>query len=139
MRKSEKEHARYVSVMQALSLEERWELCRIRDVLLLGMFEPTEVHIPTSFVILKDKIATPETAHERLEEGMKWIDRLESLEPSVQGALEGDISSIGHFWGKIMGMFQGDYMYFYFIDELTGEIVQGNEEDFQYPIEIKVG
>lgn len=152
MLEAERKHSRYASIMRELSLEEQWEFRRARDVLLFGLFESTNDYTPTSFVILKEKLPeyahgqeqSPRAAKERLDEGMRWVNSFESLGPCVRGALAGDVRAIGQFWGKIHGMFEGDYMYMYFVDELTGEpvsVVQCDDDDDvkakgQYPIEI---
>jgi len=135
---------RYQDIVNALTVEERWELTRAKDVLLLGTFEPLSVQIPTSIVVLRRKLPTikPEEmtkreAQKRLAEGIKWIDVFDNLMLSVRGALEGDVSSIGHFWIEITGFFRGDNMYMYFIDELTGEpVVPPEGGSTSYPIEI---
>lgn len=134
----------YQDIVNALTVEERWELTRAKDVLLLGMFEPVAAQIPTSIVVLRHKLPTtkPEEmtkreAQKRLAEGIKWIDVFDNLMLSVRGALEGDVSSIGHFWIEITGFFRGDNMYMYFIDELTGEpVVPPESGSTSYPIEI---
>uniref|UniRef100_A0A7R9VGZ9 Protein kinase domain-containing protein n=1 Tax=Pseudictyota dubia TaxID=2749911 RepID=A0A7R9VGZ9_9STRA len=146
-RQNQHERASYNALTSRLSLEERWELDRMRDILLFGVFEPrwavtSRGGIPTSFVILKEKL--PRRRHNKagetrimskdkvqrcLEEGLRWIDRLEVLEDSVLGALVGDITCIGHFWNKIGGMFNEDYMYLYFVDELTGEPILDDSVD----------
>jgi len=145
------EQERFVALTESLSLEEKWELNRARDVLLTGALEPANVHFPTNYVILKeplpdddpDETATAEAAQACLFEGMRWSDLMDDLGPLVLGALDGDVSAVGRFWSKIKGMFEGSYVYLYFIDDLTGEPVRldpNNEGGFTgncpYPIPI---
>ena len=144
MFQSEREHERYKAILRDLTLEEQWELKRAKDVLLFGVFEPTNVHLPTSFVILKEKLPinreepmTKREAKRRLKEGMKWASNFDVLNESVQGALQGDVPSIGHFWSLISDLFSDqDYMYLYFVDELTGTPVLGDGRNPDYPMEI---
>lgn len=140
------EQKRFVALTENLSLEEKWELSRARDVLLMGALEPAAVHFPTNYVILKEPLpddaeATEEVAQACLFEGMRWADLMNDLGPLVLGALDGDVSAVGRFWAKIKGMFEGSYVYLYFIDDLTGEPVKlVNNGDFTgncpYPIPI---
>ena len=51
MLRRETEHSRFAELTKSLTLEERWELNRSRDVLLTGLFETTDVYTPTSFVV----------------------------------------------------------------------------------------
>mmetsp|Transcript_12193 Transcript_12193/g.25847 ORF Transcript_12193/g.25847 Transcript_12193/m.25847 type:complete len:926 (-) Transcript_12193:175-2952(-) len=144
MFQSERDHERYKAILRDLTLEEQWELKRAKDVLLFGIFEPTNVHLPTSFVILKEKLPiyreepmTKKEAKRRLKEGMKWCSNFDVLNESVQGALQGDVPSIGHFWSLISDLFSDqDYMYLYFVDELTGTPVLGDGHNPDYPMEI---
>jgi serine/threonine protein kinase len=144
MFQNEKEHDHYKQILCDLSLEERWELQRAKDVLLFGVLEPTNVHLPTSIVILKDRLPdsrdgpmTKRDAKRRLKEAMKWASNFGVLNDSVRGALQGDVPSIGHFWSLISDLFsEQDYMYLYFVDELTGQPVLGDGSNPDYPMEI---
>ena len=144
MFQSEKEHSHYKQILRDLTLEERWELQRAKDVLLFGVLEPTNVHLPTSIVILKDRLPvgrdepmTKRDAKRRLKEAMKWASNFSVLNDSVRGALQGDVPSIGHFWSLISDLFsEQDYMYLYFVDELTGQPVLGDGSNPNYPMEI---
>ena len=144
MFQSEKEHSHYKQILRDLTLEERWELQRAKDVLLFGVLEPTNVHLPTSIVILKDRLPvgrdepmTKRDAKRRLKEAMKWASNFDVLNDSVRGALQGDVPSIGHFWSLISELFsEQDYMYLYFVDELTGQPVLGDGSNPNYPMEI---
>ena len=144
MFQSEKEHSHYKQILRDLTLEERWELQRAKDVLLFGVLEPTNVHLPTSIVILKDRLPvgrdepmTKRDAKRRLKEAMKWASNFDVLNDSVRGALQGDVPSIGHFWSLISDLFsEQDYMYLYFVDELTGQPVLGDGSNPNYPMEI---
>ena len=144
MFRNEKEHDRYKEILRDLTLEEQWELKRAKDVLLFGVLEPTNVHLPTSIVILKDKLPvhrdepmTKRDAKRRLKEAMKWTSNFGILNDSVRGALQGDVPSIGHFWSLISDLFsEQDYMYLYFVDELTGQPVLGDGSNPDYPMEI---
>jgi len=144
MFQSEKEHDHYKQILRDLTLEERWELQRAKDVLLFGVLEPTNVHLPTSIVILKDRLPigrdepmTKRDAKRRLKEAMKWASNFDVLNDSVRGALQGDVPSIGHFWSLISDLFsEQDYMYLYFVDELTGQPVLGDGSNPDYPMEI---
>ena len=144
MFQGEKDHGHYKQILRDLTLEERWELQRAKDVLLFGVLEPTNVHLPTSIVILKDRLPvgrdepmTKRDAKRRLKEAMKWATNLSLLNDSVQGALQGDVPSIGHFWSLISDLFsEQDYMYLYFVDELTGQPVLGDGSNPNYPMEI---
>ena len=144
MFQNEKEHDLYKQILRDLTLEEQWELKRAKDVLLFGVLEPTNVHLPTSIVILKDKLPvhrdepmTKRDAKRRLKEAMKWTSNFGVLNDSVRGALRGDVPSIGHFWSLISDLFsEQDYMYLYFVDELTGQPVLGDGSNPDYPMEI---
>mmetsp|Transcript_20491 Transcript_20491/g.59394 ORF Transcript_20491/g.59394 Transcript_20491/m.59394 type:complete len:1407 (-) Transcript_20491:71-4291(-) len=138
---------RYLLLTGTLGIEERWELDRARDVLLLGVFEPVDVHVPTSFVILKEPIASREgganaegVAEACLGEAMQWLSFLDDVGPLVRRTLiSGGVRSIGEFWNKVEVMFGGEYCFFYFIDDLTGEpvIPPSNGVSGSYPIPIK--
>ena len=80
---------------------------------------------------------TKRDAKRRLKEAMKWTSNFGILNDSVRGALQGDVPSIGHFWSLISDLFsEQDYMYLYFVDELTGQPVLGDGSNPDYPMEI---
>mmetsp|Transcript_15491 Transcript_15491/g.44849 ORF Transcript_15491/g.44849 Transcript_15491/m.44849 type:complete len:1026 (-) Transcript_15491:1577-4654(-) len=147
----EEENAKqYHNILAQLSMEDQWEINRAKDVLLLGLFEPVDVPIPTSIVVLRRKLPaikpnemTRREIQKRLAEGIQWLDVFPNLTFSVDGALKGDISSIGHFWKEIAQIHKGcEYMYLYFVDDLSGEPVvpqhDENQMSYTYPIEIPV-
>ena len=144
MLSSEREYSQYEEILKGLALEDQWELKRARKVLLFGILEPTGIHIPTSIVILKEKLPksheerrSKKEAKRRLKEAMKWASNFNVLDESVRGALEGDVTSVGHFWSLVSELFDDiDCMYLYFVDELTGEPVLGDDQSPDYPVEI---
>jgi len=80
------------------------------------------------FTILKEKLpskyekVSASEAKERLSEGLRWVDLFHEVGPYVRGALEGDVSAVGKFWASLSHKFlKTNYVYFYFIDDLTGE------------------
>mmetsp|Transcript_9238 Transcript_9238/g.30687 ORF Transcript_9238/g.30687 Transcript_9238/m.30687 type:complete len:539 (+) Transcript_9238:3-1619(+) len=54
-----------VSVIKELSIEHKQELRRTRDVVLKGMFEATEEQVPTTFVMLPEKLPEPPSTAEK--------------------------------------------------------------------------
>jgi len=56
-----------LTTIQELSVENRSELRRTREVLLKGIFEATEVHTPTSFVVLSKKLLDPTEDDKKLQ------------------------------------------------------------------------
>jgi hypothetical protein len=139
---SKSDHTRYAQLTAHLTLEEKWELNRARDVLLLGLFESTSFPTPTQFVVLTEKLPPLGTVEPncqaRLDHALEWIDLCHELSPSVVRAIkDGDISAIGRFWKIVRSKLPvKDYLYLYFVDDLTGEIARGGEGD-KYPIQIK--
>jgi hypothetical protein len=125
-------------------------------VLLRGIFEATEVLVPTTFIILDNQLP-PELGAEEQDQLMRslntdgsgvelagdlkaakeqfdkvktWLERLQTF---GKGVIEGDPNKV---FGKIKKVF-GDLMtkermYLYLIDELTGLPVRGDG----YPIKI---
>jgi serine/threonine protein kinase/ankyrin repeat protein len=136
-----------IAVIKKLSFESKFELRRTRHVLLKGIFEATEVSIPTTFVVLNDKLP-PEPSDEELNKikhaflaftaegaeihlegdlkerydlGMKWAKRIKHVGAKVAA---GDVGK-GAFEiinEGIKDLIVG--MYLYLIDELTGEPVR---------------
>jgi hypothetical protein len=128
--------------------------------LLKGIFEATEVLMPTTFIILDEELSAEEpelsaaeqdqlmqlplkedgsgieltgnlkAAKERLDKGITWLERLKTF---GEGVIEGDPDKV---FGKIKEVFgelmTKETMYFYLIDELTGLPVRGDG----YPIVI---
>jgi len=141
---SKSDHTRYTQLTADLSLEEKWELNRARDVLLLGLFESTMFPCPTQFVVLTEKLPPEgilepvEVCQTRLNHALGWIDLCQELSASVVRALkDGDVSAIGRFWKIVRSKLPvKEYVYLYFIDDLTGQVARGDEGD-KYPIEIK--
>jgi hypothetical protein len=141
---SKSDHTRYTQLTANLSLEEMWELQRARDVLLLGLFESTSFPTPTQFVILTEKLPPVGTVEPldvtqaRLDHALQWIDLCQELSSSVTRSLkDGDVSAIGRFWKIVRTKLPvKDYVYFYFVDDLTGEVARGGVGD-KYPLEIK--
>eukprot|EP00566_Odontella_aurita_P003280 CAMPEP_0113540506 /NCGR_PEP_ID=MMETSP0015_2-20120614/8516_1 /TAXON_ID=2838 /ORGANISM="Odontella" /LENGTH=975 /DNA_ID=CAMNT_0000440313 /DNA_START=135 /DNA_END=3063 /DNA_ORIENTATION=+ /assembly_acc=CAM_ASM_000160 len=147
---------RYHRLTSTLDLNERWELKRALDVLLLGAFEPPahEARVPTSFVVLRrplpldGRMRNPEEA---LWEGVRWLKAFESVAPHVRRALlDRDVRSIGRFWSAVEsdGHHADDdgdgYRYFYLVDDVTGEPVLPVDADdvigrhgAPYPIPVK--
>ena len=144
-----------------LSSEQRSELARTRRVLMKGLFEATEVMTPTAFVVLKDKLPEPPSAAQKeellalslkddgqgfqvsgdlvtyveqakahLEEGKTWLERVQSF---GVGVVEGDAEAVfGSVRAALGDLVTHETMYFYLVDELTGEPVRGNG----YPLKI---
>jgi len=141
----EADRKRFHVVADPLSLEESWELSRARNVLLLGAFEPVEVHVPTSFVVLKKPL--PEGGADcevALKEGVRWSKAFGDVGPLVRKAiLNNDVGAVGRFWAHIHGLFAGRYVYMYLVDDMTGEPVilpPGRDtigHGIPYPIPIK--
>jgi len=146
--------------IEQLSTENRKELKRTREVLLKGIFEATEVQTPTLFIILKEKLPRKEDqtrllslqlkadgsgfevegdlieqvkeAQERFEEGKTWVERICSFGNAVaEQDVSGAFATIKETLGDLV---TAQTMYFYLLDELTGEPVE--EKNGIYPIEI---
>lgn len=141
------------------------ELRRTRDVLMKSIFEATDVNTPTAFIVLAEELPPPpsteqkkllsialnkdgfkiegelaehmEHAKRRFEEGMKWIDRLKKV---GQGIVNADGRKIASTIESCLDglVTDGKPMYFYLIDELTGEPVRDKptSDGGIYPIKI---
>ena len=138
------------------------ELRRTRDVLMKSIFEATDVNTPTAFIVLAEELPPPpsteqkkrlsialnkdgfkiegehmEHAKRRFEEGMKWIDRLMKV---GQGIVNADGRKIASTIESCLDglVTDGKPMYFYLIDELTGEPVRDKptSDGGIYPIKI---
>ena len=130
------------------------------QVLLKGIFEATEVLMPTTFIILDEELSAEEpelsgveqdqlmqlplkedgsgieltgnlkAAKERLDKGMTWLKRLKTF---GEGVIEGDPDKVFGKIKEVLGeLMTKETMYFYLIDELTGLPVRGDG----YPIVI---
>ena len=130
------------------------------QVLLRGIFEATEVLMPTTFIIL-DEVLSPEepklseeeqgqlvqlslkddgtgieltgslkTAKERLDKAKTWLKRLQTF---GEGVTENNPSKVFGEIKKVLGdLMTKEKMYLYLVDELTGLPVLGDG----YPIVI---
>ena len=137
----------------SMGKEQRTELRRTREVLLKAVFEASEVHTPTAFVILQERLPEinssehqqmlaltlrddgngfemggehahiAEIAKARFDEGAKWLGRLGRFGKGLVGANPDKV------FGAIGEIFKelvaGNEKYFYLVDELTGEPVRG--------------
>ena len=115
-------------------------------MLLRGVFEATEVSVPSCFVILNQKIENEKSANkvesvdkvakvnEKLSIATDWIGKLSDLGSSLSSAIScGDPSdSVNSAIGKIT---EGEKLYFYLVDEYTMKPVI-LDDDPSYPIEI---
>uniref|UniRef100_A0A7R9YZF5 Protein kinase domain-containing protein n=1 Tax=Pseudictyota dubia TaxID=2749911 RepID=A0A7R9YZF5_9STRA len=142
----EADRARYDAIAETLSLEESWELSRARNVLLLGAFEPIHVHAPTSFVVLKKPLSSSDgrSGESALKEGMRWASLFGVLGPLVRDALlNNDVGAVGRFWARVHGLYRGNYVYMYLVDDMTGKpvILPPDQSTIghgvPYPIQIK--
>ena len=130
------------------------------QVLLKGIFEATEVLMPTTFIILDEELSAEEpelsaaeqdqlmqlplkedgsgieltgnlkAAKERLDKAKTWLERLQTF---GEGVIEGDPTKVFGKIKEVLGeLMTKETMYFYLIDELTGLPVRGDG----YPIVI---
>ena len=129
--------------------------------MLKGIFEATEVLTPTTFIILDEKLLdepnekqkqqllklslkedgsgfdvggelgdVAKDANKKLELGKRWLTRLKKF---GKGVMEGSADAVFGAVKEALGdLVTGERMYFYLVDELTGEPVRGDG----YPIEI---
>ena len=127
----------------------------LTQVLLKGIFEATEVKTPTTFIIL-DEVLPPElskkkqdqllslkddgsgteltgdakAAKDRFDKGVTWLKRLKTFgEGVIENSPKKVFGKIKEVFGELMTK---NTMYFYLVDELTGQPVRGDG----YPIEI---
>jgi len=147
-----------VSSILRLSEEHREELRKTRQVLLKAVFEATEVSTPTCFVVLNEEL--PElTADEkswieenvaikddgtgveikgkppqwflkleaRFKDGLAWADQLASFKPKKTLTSKNFFNCIKEPFKSLLDKKK---LYFYLVDELTGEPVRGDG----YPI-----
>ena len=137
-----------------LSEQLQYELVNTRKVLLKGIFEATDVHCPTVFVISNEELPEAEIKlnHKliiglkedcsgfefsefyktRFDKGMKWIDRLKDF---GAGVATGDPDKVfGPLKDYFKELIEGEKYYLYLIDELTGAPVSAGP----YPIEITI-
>jgi hypothetical protein len=129
-------------------------------VLLKGIFEATEVLMPTTFIILDEELSAEEpelsaaeqdqlmqlplkedgsgieltgnlkAAKERLDKAKTWLERLQTF---GEGVIEGSPTKVFGKIKEVLGeLMTKETMYFYLIDELTGLPVRGDG----YPIVI---
>eukprot|EP00966_Prymnesium_polylepis_P324984 7380982-Prymnesium_polylepis.1 len=67
MQAEQQKHTMMLTAIQDLSIECKRELRHTREVLLKGIFEATEVQMPTSFVVLLEELPAPPSAAEKAE------------------------------------------------------------------------
>ena len=148
-----------VETLLKLSVEHNDELKRTRNILIHAVYEADEVKTPTTFVVLENEI--PESfSNEKEEKFLQMIlggdgsnfkvigergDQLNSLIENMEQARtlvksftessnESNSNTLFTPIKKIFGQLAtAETLYFYLIDELTGEPVKGEG----YPIEIK--
>ncbi|KAH9082676.1 hypothetical protein LEN26_021259 [Aphanomyces euteiches] len=98
-----------------------------------GLFQASEVTVPTSFVVLPYKISSEKTANkEKAKQLLGFMSRFQNTCQKVTKALmEGN--SVGQFLTTFM---HGEPLYLYLIDEANGRVVVPKEKDEVYPIEI---
>ncbi|CAK4860051.1 unnamed protein product [Aphanomyces euteiches] len=98
-----------------------------------GLFEASEVTVPTSFVVLPYKISSEKTANkEKAKQLLGFMSRFQNTCQKVTEALmEGN--SVGQFLTTFM---HGEPLYLYLLDEANGRVVVPKEKDEVYPIEI---
>jgi hypothetical protein len=126
------------------------------QVLLKGIFEATEVLMPTTFIILDNQLppelsaeeqdqlmpslkengsgseltGEAKVAKERFDKAMTWLERLQTI---GEGVNENNPSKVFGNIKKVLGdLMTKETMYLYLIDELTGLPVRGDG----YPIVI---
>ena len=58
-------HGELLTAIKAFSTENKIELLRTREALMKGIFEATEVQMPTAFIVLNEMLPDPLTAEER--------------------------------------------------------------------------
>jgi hypothetical protein len=63
--KVQKKQTTLLLALKDLSLENKSELRRTREVLMKGIFEATEVHMPTTFIVLNKKLPDPPSEEEK--------------------------------------------------------------------------
>ena len=137
--------------------EQRSELRLTRKVLLKGIFEASEVTTPTTFAVLRAQLPSEEVRAQalslqladdgsgfkasgevvdlvldRFEEGKGWWDALAKVGAGIAARDVGEsLSGITAGLGRLV---EAEKLYFYLVDELTGEPVR--DESGVYPIEI---
>jgi len=155
LRQGNKRIEKELKALKSMTHENLSEIRLTRSVLLKGIFEATEVMVPTTFIILPKKLPDEveqipitdfleedgsglnvdgnemtKMAYDRFNDGMKWVDRTITFS---SGCLKGDVDEV---FGPVNNFFKdlitSETMYFYLIDEVTGNPVRG----YNYPIEI---
>ena len=149
-------------VLRLLKVETQREFKETRRVILQGIFEATEVETPTTFVILSEpleddkewvgvedvlkesgegialgklRLDNNRVLYEKAEEKYRWaIKWVQKGLDAAKRVIEQHRSRVD-LWERIknsLGDLVTKTMYFYLVDELTGEPVRGDG----YPIEI---
>ena len=127
-------------------------LLPLKQVLLRGMYEATEVLTPTTFIILDEMLpelteeqlavllkedgsgieltGDAKVAKEQFDKAMTWLERLQTF---GEGVIENNPSKVFGKIKEVLGeLMTKDKMYLYLVDELTGLPVRGDG----YPIVI---
>jgi len=94
-------------------------------VLLRAVMEATEVNVPTTFIILPEKITTSQSIND--DDGKTKGDQIISFINALVGNFKNAALSVGY-----------KEVYFYLIDEFTGKLVIPDVDDDIYPIAIQV-
>mmetsp|Transcript_14389 Transcript_14389/g.19704 ORF Transcript_14389/g.19704 Transcript_14389/m.19704 type:complete len:333 (-) Transcript_14389:471-1469(-) len=146
--------SKILNVIKDMTMKQKSELVQMQEVLLRGIFEATEVNVPTTFVILQEELLSKEKEEElrlilkedgsgfdvegklvedakkTIEEGVKWVERLTNITTSaLSGNVKEALDAIKEGLGDLVNAKE---LYFYLVDELTGKPVRGKG----YPVKI---
>ncbi|KAF0683489.1 Aste57867_24465 [Aphanomyces stellatus] len=121
-----------------LQLATQDKIIETTKVLLRGFYDATEVKVPTSFIILPyimaDKLHNASTnQNEIVQETVDFLSCIKEIGAGIMSAINAKdpVDAIKALFGNFA---QGQPLYFYLLDEVTGEPVQSGK----YPIKIDV-